>query len=324
MNSNQNEDLLIYSIIILIILILFVIVSRIYKNYLSMINLKKRIDSVIQPTNYIRSTEGEALNSGRKNHIFVDIAKQIESFFSKFTDDYKRETVERYRLRFEQAGWSPQKAPVITLFSTFCIFIIAINIYLIAMLKVDFVLNQSATIKMIGFILVIFISFRSFEYFMDFTISRRYKRIQRILTFCVDLLAICIRAGFSLDRSFEKIAEEISYYNQDICKEFMKISIELVIIQDRQIALRNFARRVDLPLVHILVGGLVHAEEQGVSIGQTLIMLSQEFSKMKGLELERKAARLPVLLTIPLAIFFLPVIFVLILGPVVINFTSVF
>lgn len=324
MSSNLHEDLLIYSIIIVTILILLGLVLRIYKNYLSAINIKRRIDSITQPTNYIYSTDSESLNNGKKNNVLLDIIKEIESFFSKFTDDYKRETVERYRLRFEQAGWSPQKAPVITLFSTFCIFIFAINIYLISMLKIDFILSQSASVKMIGFIIVIFISIRSFEYFMDFVIARRYKRIQKILTFCVDLLAICIRAGFSLDRSFEKIAEEVAYYNEDICKEFMKISIELVIIQDRQIALRNFARRVDLPIVHILVGGLVHAEEQGVSIGQTLIMLSHEFSKLKALELERKAARLPVLLTIPLAIFFLPVIFVLILGPVVINFASVF
>lgn len=106
---------------------------------------------------------------------------------------------------------------------------------------------------------------------------------------------------FTLERSFERIAEEIAPFNPELCKEFATISTELGIIPERTEALRNLGRRINTPTVQLVVTSLVHAEEQGVSLTETLSLLSQELSKHRMFELEAKAARLPVLLTIPLA-----------------------
>ena len=92
----------------------------------------------------------------------------------------------------------------------------------------------------------------------------------------------------------------MSQYNKDLCKEFTKTSLELSIIPERTIALRNLAQRVNIPVMQILASGLIQAEEQGAPLSNTLRMMSVEFSKQKMLEIEAKSTKLPALLTLPL------------------------
>ena len=154
---------------------------------------------------------------------------------------------------------------------------------------------------------------------LDYTIAKRYARIKRHLTFVVDLLGICVRSGLTIDSAVEKIAEEIATINPDLCKEMTQLSVELDLIPDRHIAFRNLVKRIDIPLIHILISSIIHAEEQGASIGNTLNVLSQEFTKHKILEIEAKAARLPVLLALPLALFSFPCILIILLAPAIAN-----
>ena len=161
--------------------------------------------------------------------------------------------------------------------------------------------------------------FKSYDIIINFIIKKRYERLQRTLSFSVDLLSICVRAGYSLDRSFEIIAEEVSYYNMEMCIEFMRVSIELSVIPDRKEALRNFARRVDLPLTKILVTGLIQSEEQGASMGQTLSHLSQNFSKQKIAEIDEKASKIPTKILLPMTVFCLPGFLIFLMGPIIAN-----
>lgn len=229
------------------------------------------------------------------------------------------DTAKRYRLRFQQAGWNPQDAPLIVSIVNIGLIFLGFFFYLSLMIHIKSIAALPFLLKIAIFSMIIFTALRGFEYFMDFMIHKRYDRIQGGFSYAIDLMIICTRSGFGLERSLEKIAEEISKYNPDLCKEFTQTAIELTIIPERNIALRNLAQRVNIPVVQILVSGLIQAEEQGAPLSNTLRMMSIEFSKQKMLDIEAKASKLPALLTLPLVLFLLPAMMVVLLGPAVAN-----
>lgn len=255
--------------------------------------------------------------SSSKNKKIYEKIKGWESKLILVFFGYTRETSDRFRLRFEQAGLDSKNALTITLLVNGGMIILGTFSYLLATLQFQPLQEQPFLLQGVWLLLISFICFRLFDYCLDYLIHLRYKRIQRSLSFCIDLLVICTQASFTLERSFERIAEEIAPFNPELCKEFTTISTELGIIPERTEALRNLGRRINTPTVHLLVSSLVHAEEQGVSLTQTLSLLSQELSKHRMLDLEAKAARLPVLLTIPLAFCCLPAMMLILLGPVI-------
>lgn len=229
------------------------------------------------------------------------------------------DTAKRYRLRFQQAGWNPQDAPLIVSIVNIGLIFLGFFFYLSLTIHIKSIAALSLFPKIAIFSMIIFTALRGFEYFMDFMIHKRYDQIRNGLSYAIDLMIICTRSGFGLGRSFEKIAEEMSKYNPDLCREFMQTAIELSIIPERNIALRNLAQRVNIPAVQVLVIGLIQAEEQGAPLSNALHMMSIEFSKQRMLDIEAKAMKLPALLTLPLVLFLLPAIMVVLLGPVVAN-----
>lgn len=276
-------------------------------------NLQRRINKVVD-NNYVGSFR---YFSHSKNKKLYEKMKGIESKLITVFFGYTRDTADRFRLRFDQAGLQGKNALLITLLVNGGMIFSGLSLYLFATLHFKNLQTQPFVVQCLLLVLISFISFRLFDYCLDYLIYSRQKRIQRSLSFCIDLLIICTQASFTLERAFEKIAEEIALFNPELCKEFATISTELSIIPERTKALRNFARRIDTPTVNLLVSSLIHAEEQGVSLTQTLSRLSQELSKHRMLELEAKAARLPVLLTVPLAFCCLPAMLLILLGPVI-------
>lgn len=253
---------------------------------------------------------------------WVEYLKNIDTRLSATFSGFTRDALAANRLKFEQAGLDPTYAPAITFLCRLVCMISFLIIYT-ALLFYTYLSKANIALQIGLFILFLFISFRLFEYILDYKIRRRYKRIKKSIAFSVDMLAICTRSSLSLDQAFDKISEEMSLFNPDLAEEFMKVATELTIIPDRSQAIRNLARRVDLPLVHLLTSGLVHALEHGVSLTQTLTALSQEFSKHRLIAVEEKAARLPVLLTIPLALFCLPATMIILVGPVAATLRSI-
>jgi tight adherence protein C len=245
----------------------------------------------------------------------VDYLKNIEQKMAANFSGFTRETATAQRLKFEQAGLDATYAPAITLLCNICFAGIFLVLYGLV-LSLTNLSENGVLIDLILLLLFLFFSMRFFGYILDFMIRRRYKRIQKSLAFSVDMLAICMRSSLSLEQAFEKIAEEMSLFNKDLSEEFTKVAIELRMIPNRSQAFRNLANRLDLPMVQLLVSGLIHALENGGSLSQTLTNLSLEFSKYRLIAVEEKAARLPVLLTIPLALFSLPATMIILIGPI--------
>lgn len=287
-----------------------------YSQFVAKQRVYNRVKQVMSTISYLSPLSNAPGNRRLK---YDDKLRYIEQLLKATIFGYTRETASHYRLRFEQAGFSSTYAPIITVAIKLIMIVTALVMYFLAFISFKAMSELGILTQIIFLIFVAFFATRLLEYILDFIISSRYKSIQKVLPFSVDLLAICTRSSFSLDRSFEKISEEIFIYNREVSKEFMRVALELSVIPDRTQALRNLARRIDVPMVHLLVSSLIHATEQGVSLNQTLTNLSQEFSKQRLMEVEVKAARLPVLLTIPLALFCLPALMLVLLGPIAVQ-----
>ncbi|MBV1886859.1 MAG: type II secretion system F family protein [Parvibaculaceae bacterium] len=158
--------------------------------------------------------------------------------------------------------------------------------------------------------------------FLQNIIQRRQESIKAAFPDSLDLLLICIEAGMSVEAAFKKVAEEIGSQSIELAEEFSLTTAELSYLQERRTAYDNLAARTGLPGVKAVVMSLTQAERYGTPLGQALRVMAQENRDMRMAEAEKKAAGLPPKLTVPMILFFLPVLFVVILGPAVIQITQ--
>jgi tight adherence protein C len=151
--------------------------------------------------------------------------------------------------------------------------------------------------------------------FIKNQISSRQHSIKRAFPDALDLLLICVESGMSVEAGFKKVALEIGTQSIALAEELALTMAELSYLPDRRIAYDNLAKRTDLDGVKSVCLALQQAERYGTPMGQTLRVMSQENRDMRMAEAEKKAAALPPKLTVPMILFFLPVLFIVILGP---------
>jgi len=151
-------------------------------------------------------------------------------------------------------------------------------------------------------------------------IAKRQASIRRSWPDALDLLLICVECGMGIDSSFRKVAEEIGLQSPELAEELSLTTAELSYLQDRRKAFENLGDRTGLEGVKAVVTSLIQAEKYGTSLGQSLRVLAQENRDMRMAEAEKKAAALPPKLTVPMIMFFLPVLFVVILSPAAISY----
>ncbi len=153
-------------------------------------------------------------------------------------------------------------------------------------------------------------------------INRRQVSIKRAWSDALDLLLICVESGMALEPSMSRVAREIGKQSVPLAEELTLTVAELSYLQDRRKALDNLGKRVNLETVRAVVTSLIQSEKYGTPIGTALRVLAQENRDNRMSEAEKKAAALPPKLTVPMILFFLPVIFVVILGPSIILVTK--
>lgn len=158
--------------------------------------------------------------------------------------------------------------------------------------------------------------------FLRNAISKRQLSIKRAFPDALDLLLICIESGMSVEMAFRKVATEIVGQSIALSEEFTLTTAELSYLQDRKVAYENLARRTGLEGVKSVCLALQQAERCGTPLGHSLRVMAQENRDMRMNEAEKKAAALPPKLTVPMILFFLPVLFVVILGPTGIKITE--
>lgn len=153
-------------------------------------------------------------------------------------------------------------------------------------------------------------------------IAKRQQAIRHTWPDALDLVLICVEAGMGIERAFQKVSEEIGAQSAVLAEELSLTTAELSHLPERRKAYENLALRTGLDGVKAVVTSLIQAEKFGTPIGPALRVLAQENRNMRMNEAEKKAATLPPKLTVPLIVFFLPVLFAVIITPAAIQISA--
>jgi tight adherence protein C len=155
--------------------------------------------------------------------------------------------------------------------------------------------------------------------FLSNLIQRRQESIKNAFPDALDLLLICVQSGMSVEAAFQKVAKECGAQSIELAEELSLTTAELSYLPDRRQAYENLGTRTGLPGVKAVATALIQAERYGTPVGQALRVMAKENRDQRMSDAEKKAAALPPKLTVPMIVFFLPVLFVVIIGPAIIQ-----
>jgi tight adherence protein C len=275
--------------------------------------LAKRMKAVASERERIRQRERERMNKSEK----VSLRQAPKQLVSRVVEDFnlgKWLAQEVAREKLTQAGYRGQ-APYITFL--FFRLVTPILLFLAAILYVFLIshMTYSWPIKVGMCILAAYLGLQAPMLFLKNAIGKRQLSIRRAFPDALDLLLICIESGMSVETAFRKVSVEIVTQSVALSEEFTLTTAELSYLQDRKVAYENLAKRTGLEGVKSVCLALQQAERYGTPLGHSLRVMAQENRDMRMNEAEKKAAALPPKLTVPMILFFLPVLFVVILGP---------
>jgi tight adherence protein C len=152
--------------------------------------------------------------------------------------------------------------------------------------------------------------------------TKRQQSIRRAWPDCLDLMLLCVEAGMSVEHAFKRVAKEIGQQSPQLAEELTLTTAELAFLDDRSRAFENLGKRTGLDIVRSVMTALIQADRYGTSVGQALRVMAEEGREQRMMEAEKKAASLPPKLTVPLIVFFLPVLFIVIISPALIKVFS--
>ena len=279
--------------------------------------LNRRMKAVASERERIRQRERERLNRTEK----VSLRQAPKQIVSKVVDDLnlgKWLAQEAARDKLVMAGYRGQ-APYITFL--FFRMVTPIVLFLGAVLYVFVIshMEKSTTFKVGICLATAYAGMQAPMLFLKNAISKRQLSIRRAFPDALDLLLICIESGMSIEAAFRRVSVEIASQSVPLAEEFTLTTAELSYLQDRKVAYENLAKRTGLEGVKSVCLALQQSERYGTPLGQSLRVMAQENRDMRMNEAEKKAAALPPKLTVPMILFFLPVLFVVILGPTYIK-----
>jgi tight adherence protein C len=280
-------------------------------------SLGKRMKSVAIEREKLRQRERERLARGEK----VTLRRSPKQYMQTIVDQFnlnKWVGQEEARALLVQAGYRGQ-APYVTFL--FFRLVTPILLFIGAVLYVFVIshMEKSMPVKIGMCIGAAYLGLQAPMLFLKNAISKRQLSIKRAFPDALDLLLICIESGMSIEVAFRKVSVEIVSQSVALSEEFTLTTAELSYLQDRKVAYENLARRTGLEGVKSVCLALQQSERYGTPLGQSLRVMAQENRDMRMNEAEKKAAALPPKLTVPMILFFLPVLFVVILGPTFIK-----
>lgn len=149
--------------------------------------------------------------------------------------------------------------------------------------------------------------------------TKRQQSIKRAWPDALDLMLLCVEAGMSVEHAFKRVAKEIGMQSPELAEEITLTTAELSFLEDRTRAYDNLGKRTGLDVVKSVATSLIQADRYGTSVGTSLRVMAEEGRETRMMEAEKKAASLPPKLTVPLIVFFLPVLFIVIIAPAIIK-----
>jgi tight adherence protein C len=288
---------------------------------LSSDQLNRRLKSVALEREKLRQRERERLSRGEKMQLRQSPKQYMKSIVDRF-NLAKWVGQEDARDKLVQAGHRGNAPYVAYLFfrmvSPVVAFVVAV-LYIFVILKVQ----QPPMIKLGACLFAAYIGMQVPYFFLKNQIQKRQLSVRRAFPDALDLLLICVESGMSIEAAFRKVSQEIGSQSIPLAEELTLTTAELSYLQDRKMAYENLAKRTDLEGVKAVCMALAQSERYGTPLGQTLRVMAQENRDMRMSEAEKKAAALPPKLTVPMILFFLPVLFIVILGPAAIRVMAI-
>jgi tight adherence protein C len=282
--------------------------------------LSKRMKAVAVERERMRQRERERMARGEKVSLRQSPRQYMQSAVDRFNLT-KLVGQEATREKLVQAGYRGQAPYVAYLFFrmvTPIVMLVLSLLYLFVILDID----QPPVVKFGIVILATYVGMQLPYLFLKNKIAHRQLSVRRAFPDALDLLLICVESGMSIEASFRRVAQEIGTQSIPLAEELTLTTAELSYLQERRQAYENLAKRTDLEGVKSVCLALQQAERYGTPLGQTLRVMAQENRDMRMSEAEKKAAALPPKLTVPMILFFLPVLFIVILGPAAIRVMS--
>jgi tight adherence protein C len=285
--------------------------------YLAPDTLGNRMRVMVTERDRIRLRERTKLNGGDKNRKWQSLRpepkklfQQIVNRFNLAKDDEDGETA----LMLRQAGYRGH-GPVVTFLAVRLIVPLVMLLIASAYVFLLLHLEQPLAVKL-GIVLVA----TGLGYYAPFLyvrsqIAKRQKAIRRAWPDALDLLLICVESGMSIEAALLKVSGEIGSQSVELAEELSLTTAEMSYLQDRRKAYENLGIRTGIDNVRSVVTSLIQAEKYGTPLGQSLRVLAQDGRDQRMGEAEKKAAGLPPKLTVPMIVFFLPVLFAVIMGP---------
>lgn len=283
---------------------------------------RDRLDARMQ----VMATERDKMRAAR----LADLAKKDgQGKLRSAPKGFMQEVVDRLNLRsmfdseevrakLKMAGLRGQ-APLVT----YMFFRLAMPIIVVvAALTYLFALSNYPYPAVVKFGLAIgagYIGFYMPNFFVQNLVQRRQTSIKDAFPDSLDMILICVQSGMSVEAALQKVSGEIGNQSLELAEELSLTTAELSYLQDRRQAFENLGRRTGIVGIKAVATALIQAERYGTPVGQALRVMARENRDMRMAEAEKKAAALPPKLTVPMIIFFLPVLFVVILGPALIQ-----
>ena len=275
--------------------------------------LAKRMKAVASERERLRQRERDRLTNTGK----VSLRQTPKQLVSKVVSDFnltKWLAQEAALEKLVMAGYRGQ-APYVTFLFFRAITPLAFLAFAVIYVFVLARMQQSLPIKIGICVFAAWLGMQAPMLFLKNAITKRQLSIRRAFPDALDLLLICIESGMSIEVAFRRVSIEIASQSVALAEEFTLTTAELSYLQDRKIAYENLAKRTGLEGVKSVCLALMQSERYGTPLGQSLRVMAQENRDMRMNEAEKKAAALPPKLTVPMILFFLPVLFVVILGP---------
>jgi len=280
--------------------------------------LDKRMKAVALEREKIRQRERERLaQEGQKAKLRQTPKQYIQTIVERFNLS-KWVGQEEARLKLVQAGYRGQ-APYVTYLFFRMVTPVVCFLFTLLYLFVILKLNQPTMVKVGVCIASAYVGMQLPLMLLKNKIQRRQLSIRRAFPDTLDLLLICVESGMSIEAAFRKVSDEIGSQSVALAEELTLTTAELSYLPDRRQAYENLAKRINLDGVKSVCMALQQSERYGTPLATMLRVMAQENRDMRMSEAEKKAAGLPPKLTVPMILFFLPVLFIVILGPAAIK-----
>lgn len=282
-------------------------------------DLQKRMNAVAIERDRIRARERERMlaASGRSAGLRQEPKAYMKRIVDRFNLAEHLGTGDA-KAKLARAGYRGRQADIAFLFFRA---VTPIGLFLVTLFYVFVVidLDQHWSMKLGIAIAAAYLGIKAPEIFLSNQTKKRQLQIRRAWPDALDLLLICVESGMSIEQAFRKVSEEMASNSVALAEELALTTAELSYLPDRRLAYEHLGERTGLETVKSVMTALVQSERYGTPLGQALRVLSQESRDQRMNEAEKKAAALPPKLTVPMIVFFLPVLFVVIMTPAIIQ-----